>query len=162
MILFSEDYLAHHGILGQKWGVRRYQNADGTRTEAGKARYSQPIDKKTVKMAKNDAKEYARAQMSIGEGSGNRRKLIKSKVAERSKDPVYKEEFDRQLALQDMAKHADAARRERNMKDAQVQAKRILRTAGSVAVSAATIAVFAHNTGLDKMIMKYANTVLHK
>lgn len=28
--------LYHHGILGQKWGVRRYQNADGSYTEAGK------------------------------------------------------------------------------------------------------------------------------
>lgn len=32
-------YLAHHGILGQKWGVRRYQNPDGTLTEEGKRRY---------------------------------------------------------------------------------------------------------------------------
>ncbi len=33
------EYLAHHGIKGQKWGIRRFQNPDGTRTEAGKKRY---------------------------------------------------------------------------------------------------------------------------
>lgn len=32
-------YLAHHGIKGQKWGVRNYQNPDGTLTAAGRARY---------------------------------------------------------------------------------------------------------------------------
>lgn len=32
-------FLTHHGILGQKWGVRRYQNKDGTLTSAGKTRY---------------------------------------------------------------------------------------------------------------------------
>lgn len=33
------NYLAHHGIEGQKWGVRRYQNEDGSLTEEGRKRY---------------------------------------------------------------------------------------------------------------------------
>lgn len=35
-------YLAHHGIKGMKWGVRRFQNPDGFLTSAGKARYGGP------------------------------------------------------------------------------------------------------------------------
>lgn len=34
------NYLAHHGIRGQKWGVRRYQNLDGSLTPAGRRRLS--------------------------------------------------------------------------------------------------------------------------
>lgn len=34
-----DNYIEHHGILGQKWGVRRFQNPDGSLTEAGKKRY---------------------------------------------------------------------------------------------------------------------------
>lgn len=36
----TKYYLAHHGIKGQKWGVRRYQNKDGTLTAEGKKRVS--------------------------------------------------------------------------------------------------------------------------
>ncbi len=33
------DYLVHHGIKGMRWGVRRFQNKDGSYTAAGKQRY---------------------------------------------------------------------------------------------------------------------------
>lgn len=41
MITYETNYLAHHGILGMKWGIRRYQRKDGTRTALGKKREKQ-------------------------------------------------------------------------------------------------------------------------
>ena len=46
----SSDFLSHYGILGQKWGQRRWQNADGTFNEAGKERYfSKKSEKRNAK-----------------------------------------------------------------------------------------------------------------
>ena len=39
----SSDELYHHGIRGQKWGVRHYQNPDGSYTPAGLARYGRGV-----------------------------------------------------------------------------------------------------------------------
>ena len=36
---WEDNYLAHHGIKGQKWGVRRFQNEDGTLTAEGRQQY---------------------------------------------------------------------------------------------------------------------------
>lgn len=45
-----EEYLAHHGILGMHWGIRRYQNPDGTLTPAGRRH----LERKDAKWAKKN------------------------------------------------------------------------------------------------------------
>ena len=45
--------LAHYGIVGQKWGVRRYQNEDGTLTNAGKKRYNRDVRENNAKKKEN-------------------------------------------------------------------------------------------------------------
>lgn len=52
-MLIYESELVHHGIKGQKWGVRRYQNKDGSLTSAGKKRYSKEYKKQAEKVTQD-------------------------------------------------------------------------------------------------------------
>lgn len=143
--------LEHYGVKGMKWGVRH----DGPSGVSGK----------TNRLAKKDAKEFARAKQFYGEGAGNRRKLIRATVEGRSKkDPSYKKAFDHHLAKQDSSKHASAARSERKRKDVKksvgrgVRGTRHILNGNSQYASAATAlavggALYAHKAGIDKIIL---------
>ena len=66
------SYLAHHGVKNQRWGVRRFQNPDGSLTEEGKRRM------KTLQ-GKSDKLDAKKAKL-------NSPKKVNSKLANRSKD----------------------------------------------------------------------------
>jgi hypothetical protein len=80
-----DDFLAHYGIKGMKWGQKK-ASIPG-------------VSAKTSREARKDATEFAKAKMFYGEGAGTRRKLIKAKVeAKAGKDPNYKNPYIRAAA----------------------------------------------------------------
>lgn len=116
MDLTYDNYLAHYGIKGMKWGVRRKPGPDGT--VGSRTKRPEGVSRKVNREAKKDAKESARAKMFYGEGAGNRRKLIKNQVESKSKrDPNYKKAFDLHSQNQNMDKHVSKAKSERKRKD---------------------------------------------
>ena len=99
-----DDFLAHYGVKGMRWG---------------QSKASIPgVSARTSREAKKDANEFSKAKMFYGDGAGTRRKLIKAKVESKAaKDPSYKKAFDHHLGNQDMGKRASQARGERKRKD---------------------------------------------
>lgn len=59
-------YLAHHGVKGQRWGVRRYQNEDGTLTEEGRKRYYVDADGNIQKISRKDKRAERKEIRKIG------------------------------------------------------------------------------------------------
>lgn len=171
---YSNTYLAHHGIKGQKWGVRRYQNEDGSLTEAGRRRYGVEEAKKELEDAKTKnrqlKKEYSRVNKKTYLTSEDKKILKeyeKSKYKiERNKallsnekayaKSVLKNKSNRQLKLEEQYKKNGMSE-----KDAEIQAYKRIRTektlmavGGIAAASLAAYSVYKHYDNKTDKILK--------
>lgn len=75
--------LIHHGIKGQHWGVRRYENADGTLTAAGKKRYEEDSNGNYIKISRKESKirKYEQRYRDKGMNADTARKEAEKTVA---------------------------------------------------------------------------------
>lgn len=79
----SDDELKHWGIIGMKWGVRRYQNKDGTLTAKGKKRYEKEMEKIKAEKKKLRAVERDKKKLSKLQAEKDSLEQMKKKATEK-------------------------------------------------------------------------------
>ena len=85
-----EEIIAHYGILGMKWGIRRYQNKDGSLTPAGKRRLEK-LDKEREALTGNQSSKDSSSSSSTKKVSEMSDEELRNVVTRLQLEQRYKE-----------------------------------------------------------------------
>lgn len=117
--------LYHHGINGQKWGVRRFQNPDGTLTTAGKIRYGVG---KAVKTAKKNVNDHLLGvkngkRMPNGDDDSEMSKEERKQRLINSADSKELRKFASELSIEEYRQAVERVRLDASLKEIEHQQK---------------------------------------
>lgn len=158
-----KSYLYHHGILGQRWGVRRFENEDGTLTAAGRKRYEEDSNGnyKPVSNKSNAANNKPVSDKSNTEN--NKPEKTKNDIDNKTGDKLNKKDQEKFDSLTDKYKKEGLSNEEAQKKAAYDLAKEknlkvfrnvALATVGVAAAAGIGYAVYKNKTSsnLDGMM----------
>lgn len=126
--MYLDDTLAHHGIKKQRWGIRRWQNEDGSLTEAGRRRYGRVENLNANRTLKDIAKDQKltikldRANKKLAIQRAKQQLIEVKKTNEQNKTAIKKtQEERRRIDLE--AKEREEAKRlaEKNRKKEEAE-----------------------------------------
>jgi gp020 len=162
-------YLYHHGIRGQRWGIRRFQNEDGSLTKSGKKRYD--VDIETAKNKYNIAnhkskearKEYYKKASENNTAVYNKSLEAKRYAKRKLKDELIKEKLNNETKISKRREklQQEYLRKGMNVQEAAIAAYKREKTEKAVKAVAAIAITAAIAYGGYKYYDKNVDKVIH-